>query len=62
MKKIVLAFIAIISSLVATAQVEHSIVIDQSSFRPEQLDALTGANIDPIGDDLSRKPCEDDCL
>ena len=57
MKKIVLAFIAIISSLVATAQVEHSIVIDQSSFRPEQLDALTGANIDPIGDDLSRKPC-----
>ena len=36
---------------------EHSIVLDRSSFRAVQTDALTGVNIDPIGEDSSREPC-----
>ena len=41
----------------ASAQVEHSIVLDSNSFRAVQTDALTGVNIDPIGMDSSRQLC-----
>ena len=41
----------------ATAQSENSIIIDQNSFRPVQTDVLTGANVDPISVDSSRRPC-----
>ncbi|MBP3498090.1 MAG: PEGA domain-containing protein [Alistipes sp.] len=44
-------------ALSASAQMEHSIVLDRSSFRAVQTDALTGVNIDPIGEDSSREPC-----
>lgn len=47
----------LLSIFTVTAQEEHSIVIDQSSFRAVQTDALTGANIDPIAKDSSRNPC-----
>ena len=57
MKKLLLSLVAILSFAVAEAQEEHSIIIDQSSFRPIQSDALTGVAIDPIGKDSSRRPC-----
>lgn len=44
-------------ALSASAQMEHSIVLDRSSFRAVQTDALTGVNIDPIREDSSREPC-----
>ncbi len=44
-------------ALSASAQMEHSIVLDRSSFRAVQTDALTGVNIDPIGLDHSRQAC-----
>ena len=49
--------IAVFISFAAVAQSEKSIVIEQSSFRAVQSDALTGVNIDPIGEDSSRRPC-----
>ena len=57
MKKFFTLFLAIFSFLTAYAQVEHSIIIDQSSFRAVNTDALTGANIDPIAKDSSRNAC-----
>ena len=57
MKRLLTLFIAILTILTAAAQEEKSINIDQSSFRPVQSDALTGANIDPIAKDSSRNPC-----
>ncbi|MBQ9137413.1 MAG: PEGA domain-containing protein [Alistipes sp.] len=48
-----LAFVA----LTAVAQVEHTITIDERSFRAAHTDALTGVNIDPIGKDMSRNAC-----
>ena len=55
--KRLLALLLSLIYLTASAQVEHSIVIDSNSFRAVQTDALTGVNIDPIGMDLSRQPC-----
>ena len=57
MKRLLALLIAILTIVTATAQVEHSIILDQSSVRAVQSDALTGVNIDKIGDDTSRKPC-----
>ena len=57
MKRLFTLLIAILTILTATAQVEHSIILDQNSFRAVQNDALTGVNIDKIADDTSRKPC-----
>ena len=57
MKKLLSIFVALFAFAVATAQEEHSIIIDQSSFRAIQSDALTGVAIDPIGKDSSRRPC-----
>ena len=57
MKKFFSLFVALFLFVVASAQEEHSIIIDQSSFRPIHSDAVTGVNIDPIGVDTSRRPC-----
>ena len=56
--KRLLAILTLLSiTLTATAQIENSIVIDSSSLRAVQTDALTGVNIDPIGQDRSRQAC-----
>ena len=57
MKRLFAIFVALCAAFVAVAQSEHSIIIDQSSFREIHNDALTGVNIDPIGVDSSRRPC-----
>ena len=57
MKRLLLLLTAIFSILTAAAQSENSIIIDQNSLRAVQSDALTGVNIDPIGEDSSRRPC-----
>ena len=57
MKRLFAIFVALCAAFVAVAQSEHSIIIDQSSFREIHYDALTGVNIDPIGVDSSRRPC-----
>ena len=57
MKRLFAIFVALCAAFVAVAQSEHSIIIDQSSFRAIHYDALTGVNIDPIGVDSSRRPC-----
>mgnify|MGYP002511569925 CR=1 FL=1 len=55
--KRLLALLLSLIYLTASAQVEHSIVLDSNSFRAVQTDALTGVNIDPIGLDHSRQEC-----
>ena len=57
MKRFFAILVALCAAFVAVAQSEHSIIIDQSSFRAIHYDALTGVNIDPIGVDSSRRPC-----
>ena len=57
MKRLLTLFVAILTILTATAQVEHSIILDQSSFRKVNTDALTGVNVDPIRKDSSRNAC-----
>ena len=57
MKRLFAFLIAIFAILTATAQVEHSIILDQSTFRKVNADALTGVNIDPIRKDSSRNAC-----
>lgn len=57
MKRLSALFILLLIALCVTAQSENSIIIEQSSFRPIQTDALTGVAIDPIGVDTSRRPC-----
>ena len=57
MRKLFVFLIAISTILTATAQVEHSIILDQNSFRKVNADALTGVNVDPIRKDSSRNAC-----
>ena len=57
MQRLLPLLIAILSFITVSAQVEHTIVLDQSSFRAVHTDALTGANIDPIAKDKSRDAC-----
>ena len=57
MKRLFVFLTAILTFVVATAQVEHSIILDQSSFRKVNTDALTGVNVDPIRKDASRNAC-----
>lgn len=58
MKRTLLSLFLSIATLCATAQVvTKSIIIDPQSFRPVQTDALTGVNIDPIGQDYSKRDC-----
>ncbi len=57
MKKIITILLTTFLCATATAQIENSIVLDRSTFRAVQTDALTGVNIDPIGVDRSRRAC-----
>ena len=57
MKRLFTIFTAVFAFLTVSAQVEHSIILDQSTFRAVQKDALTGVNVDPIGLDHSRQAC-----
>ena len=57
MKRLLTLLTAILVFLTATAQAEHSIILDQSTFRKVNADPLTGVNIDPIRKDSSRNAC-----
>ena len=57
MRRLLPLLVSILTFITASAQVEHSILLDQSSLRAVQTDALTGANIDPIAKDRSRDAC-----
>ena len=57
MKRLLAILTLLFATLTATAQIENSIVLDRSTFRAVQTDALTGVNIDPIGLDHSRQAC-----
>ncbi|MBQ8853441.1 MAG: PEGA domain-containing protein [Alistipes sp.] len=57
MKRILAILLTVFLCATATAQMENSIVIDTKSLRAVQTDALTGVNIDPIGQDHSRQAC-----
>ena len=57
MRRLLPLLVSILTFITASAQVEHSILLDQSSLRAVQTDALTGANIDPIAKDKSRDAC-----
>ena len=57
MKRHYIFLTAILTILTATAQVEHSIILDQSSFRNVNTDPFSHIPIDPIRKDSSRNPC-----
>ena len=57
MKRLFVFLTAIFAILTATAQVEHSIILDQSSVRKMTNSGLDNANIDPIRKDSSRNAC-----
>ena len=57
MKRLFSLLISLFVTAIATAQIEQSIIIDQSTLKAVNSDALTGVNIDPIGVDSSRRPC-----
>ena len=57
MKRLLTILTLIAVAFSATAQITNSIVLDRSTFRAVQSDALTGVNIDPIGVDHSRRAC-----
>ena len=57
MNKIFTILLTLFVCATATAQMTNSIVLDSRSFRAVQTDALTGANVDPIGLDHSRQAC-----
>ncbi len=57
MRRLFVFLTAIFTILTATAQVEHSIILDQSSVRKMTNSGLDNANIDPIRKDSSRNAC-----
>ena len=57
MKRLYIFLTAILTILTATAQVEHSIILDQSSFRNVNTDPFSHIPIDPIRKDSSRNAC-----
>ena len=57
MKKLISIFFLLFAAFTAYGQAEKSIVIDQKSFRPVQVDMLTGVGVDEIMVDSSRRPC-----
>ena len=57
MKRLLSLLSLLAVALTATAQIEHSIVLDSNTFRVVQTDDLTGVSVDPIGMDSSRQPC-----
>ena len=44
-------------SVLLSAQAGSVLTLDQGSFRLEQVNALGGVNIDPIGKDRSNRAC-----
>ena len=57
MRRLFVFLTAIFAILTATAQVEHSIILDQGSVRKMTNSGLDNANIDPIRKDSSRNAC-----
>ena len=57
MKRLLAILTLIAVAFSATAQITNSIVLDRSTFRAVQTDALTGVAVDPIGVDRSRRQC-----
>ena len=57
MKRLLALLSILFVSFSVAAQAEKSIVIDQKSFRPVQVDMLTGVGVDEIMVDSSRRPC-----
>ena len=57
MKRLFTLLTVILVFLTATAQVEHSIILDQSSVRKMTNTGVDNANIDPIRKDSSRNAC-----
>ena len=57
MKRLLTILLTIFVSTTALAKIEHTIIIDEGTFKPVQKDNLTGLNIDPISKDSSRNPC-----
>ena len=57
MKRLLAIIVILFTIWTATAQVEHSIILEQNTFHVVQSDALTGVNIDPISKDRSRNAC-----
>ncbi len=54
---ILLSLLLMATTLLSAQTPSRSIVVDETSFRPVQSDALTGIAIDPIGLDGSKRPC-----
>lgn len=57
MKRLLTILLSIFLCATAAAQIENSIVLDTKSFRAVQTNELTGAVLDPIGTDHSRRAC-----
>ena len=57
MKHTLTLLCALMSFVAAVAQTQHSIVIDEQSFKAVQVDARTGVGIDKIQRDNSNRPC-----
>lgn len=57
MKRLILFLSLIFTFTLATAQEEHSIIVDANSFRAMHTDPLVNVPIDPISVDSSRRPC-----
>lgn len=57
MKRLLALLSILFVSFSVAAQAEKSIVIDQKSLRPVQVDMLTGVGVDEIMVDSSRRPC-----
>lgn len=57
MRYFTLLILSFFFCIAATAQTSNSIVVDSSTIRMVQTDALTGVNIDPIGIDSRRQSC-----
>ena len=51
MKRLLTILLTIFVSTTAFAKIEHTIIIDEGTFKPVQKDNLTGLNIDPISKD-----------
>ena len=54
---LLLLALALVFPTALAQSVTNSILIDETTFRPVQTDALTGIAVDPIGLDRSKNPC-----
>ena len=57
MKHTLTLLCALMSFVAAVAQTQHSIIIDEQSFKAVQVDPRTGVGIDKIPHDNSNRPC-----